>query len=60
MRIRRFIDLSISIEPDLPSDPQHMIPRIEYAGHEQGAKGMIDFFPGLKKRAVARWIGLGR
>jgi kynurenine formamidase len=57
MRIRRFIDLSISIEPDLPSDPQHMIPRIEYAGHEQGAKGMIDFFPGLKKEQLPSGLG---
>ena len=57
MRIRRFVDLSISIEPDLPSDPQHMIPRIEYAGHEQGAKGMIDFFPGLKKEQLPGGLG---
>lgn len=27
---RRIVDLSISIEPDLPSDPPMMIPQIDY------------------------------
>ncbi len=26
---KRYVDLSISIEPDLPSDPPMMIPKIE-------------------------------
>ena len=29
MAKKRFIDLSISIEPDLPSDPPVMIPKID-------------------------------
>ena len=27
---RRIVDLSISIEPDLPSDPPMMIPKIDF------------------------------
>ena len=30
MARKRFIDLSISIEPELPSDPPMMIPKIDY------------------------------
>jgi hypothetical protein len=30
MATKRFIDLSISIEPGLPSDPPMMIPKIDY------------------------------
>ena len=41
---KRFVDLSISIEPDLPSDPPIMIPKIDYIDHKQGAEQMKDFF----------------
>lgn len=43
----RFIDLSISIEPDLPSDPPMMIPKIDYVDHKMGAEQMKEFFPGV-------------
>ena len=46
---RRFIDLTIAIEPDLPSDPPMMIPKINYMDHDQGAESMTLFFPNLKK-----------
>jgi len=46
---RRIIDLSISIEPDLPSDPPMMIPKIDYINHEMGAEQMKDFYPGQKR-----------
>lgn len=49
MKKRRFIDLSIAIEPELPSDPPMMIPKIQYMGHDEGADTMQLFFPGLKK-----------
>jgi kynurenine formamidase len=48
MRNRRFLDLSIAIERDLPSDPAMMIPKIQYLDHEQGADSMKLFFPGLQ------------
>ena len=40
---RKIIDLSISIEPDLPSDPEMMIPKIDYIDHIQGAEQMEAF-----------------
>ena len=54
---RRIIDLSISIEPDLPSDPEMMIPRIDYIDHQQGAEQMEAFFPGLKKEQLPESLG---
>jgi len=41
---KRVVDLSISIEPDLPSDPPMMIPQIDYIDHAQGAEQMKEFF----------------
>ncbi len=46
---RRFVDLSISIEEGLPSDPPEMIPKIQYIDHETGAEHMKQFFPGVEK-----------
>ena len=54
---KRFVDLSISIEPDLPSDPPMMIPRIDYVGHAQGAEQMKDFFPGVTKEQLPGGLG---
>lgn len=41
------IDLSISIENDLPSDPPMMIPKIHYIEHDEGSAQMGLFFPGI-------------
>ncbi|MBA7682342.1 Kynurenine formamidase [subsurface metagenome] len=54
---KRFVDLSISIEPDLPSDPVIMIPKIEYIDHTQGAEQMKDFFPGITKEQLPGGLG---
>ncbi|MCP4109404.1 MAG: cyclase family protein [Desulfobacteraceae bacterium] len=54
---KRFIDLSISIEPDLPSDPPIMIPKIDYVDHTQGAEQMKDFFPGLELEQLPKSLG---
>ena len=54
---KRFDDLSIAIEPDLPSDPPMMIPKIDYIDHTQGAKQMRDFFPGLRKDQLPEGLG---
>ncbi|MGD9369674.1 MAG: cyclase family protein [Desulfobacteraceae bacterium] len=54
---RTLIDLSISIEPDLPSDPEMMIPKIEYIDHARGAQQMEAFFPGLKKEQLPEALG---
>lgn len=42
-----FIDLSIAIEADIPSDPPMMIPKIQYVSHDEGAEQMKLFFPGI-------------
>jgi kynurenine formamidase len=54
---KQLIDLSISIEPGLPSDPEMMIPRIEYVDHASGAKQMEEFFPGLTKEQLPGGLG---
>ena len=54
---KRFIDLSISIEADLPSDPPEMIPKVNYINHEMGAEQMTGFFPGLKKEQLPEGLG---
>jgi len=54
---RRFIDLSISIESDLPSDPPGLIPKIGYSDHASGANEMTRFFSGLKPEELPDGLG---
>ena len=54
---RRLIDLAIAIESGLPSDPEMMIPQIDYIDHTQGAEQMTQFFPGLKKEQLPDGLG---
>lgn len=54
---RKIIDLSIAIESGLPSDPEMMIPRIDYTDHAQGADQMTQFFPGLQKEQLPEGLG---
>ena len=53
----RFIDLSMSIEPVLPSDPPMMIPQINFVDHKMGAEQMRDFFPGVTKEDLPNGLG---
>jgi kynurenine formamidase len=57
MAHRRLVDLSVSIEAGLPSDPPLMIPRIDYVDHAQGADQMTEFFPGLRKDQLPDGMG---
>jgi len=57
MTKRRLVDLSIAIEPSLPSDPPMMIPRIDYVDHAEGATQMLDFFPGIRKDQLPGGLG---
>lgn len=57
MNKKRFVDLSISIESGLPSDPPMMIPRVDYIDHTLGTGSMLDFFPGLKKEQLPGEVG---
>ena len=54
---KRFVDLSIGIEPALPSDPPIMIPKIDYVDHAQGTEQMKDFFPGVSKEQLPDGLG---
>lgn len=57
MAQKRFIDLSISIEPDLPGDPPIMIPEVDYLDHSMGAGQMKDFYPGLEEKQLPNGLG---
>ena len=46
---RKFIDLSVSFQEGIKSDPDFMLPKINYHHHNETAEEMISFFPGLKK-----------
>ncbi|WP_296427637.1 cyclase family protein [Yoonia sp.] len=46
---RRFIDLSVALEADIQSDPDMMLPQIEYLAHDQTAGQVASFFEGLQK-----------
>ncbi len=57
MSSRRYVDLSISIEANIPSDPPMMIPNIQYVDHAAGAEQMKEFFPGLAKEQLPGGLG---
>jgi len=46
---RRFIDLSVALEAEIASDPEMMLPEIDYMTHEQTASQVMSFFPGLAR-----------
>ena len=46
---RRLVDLSVALEADIASDPDIMLPEIEYFDHKQTAQQVMDFFPGLAR-----------
>ena len=50
MKINQIVDLSVSLRGDIPSDPPGFIHEIEYADHKQGAKQMVQSFPGLSRK----------
>jgi kynurenine formamidase len=57
MKKPQLIDLSITIEPDLPSDPPMMVPQVEYVDHDTGAQQMEQFFPGLMRKDLPKGLG---
>jgi kynurenine formamidase len=54
---KRFVDLSIAIEPNLPSDPPDMRPQIEYQDHARGAERMQEYFPGVTTDQLPGGLG---
>ncbi len=47
--MKKFIDLSVSLEAGITSDPDFMLPKINYHHHQDTVEEIISFFPGLKK-----------
>ena len=45
----RFVDLSISLENDVLSDPPAFAPKIQYFTHDNTFEQIAPFFPGLKR-----------
>jgi len=52
-----FIDLGVTIENDIPSDPPNMIPKITYSDHKEGAGQMKLFFPGATDEDLPGGLG---
>ena len=57
---RKFLDLSVSLEEGIKSDPDFMLPKINYHHHKETAEEMMGFFPGLQKqiyqgKKVGQW-----
>ena len=46
---RRLIDISVTLESGIKSDPDFMVPKIDYATHEATTGDICAFFPGLTK-----------
>ncbi len=44
---RTIIDLSVSLQEGIPSDPAAFLPQIDRIGHRQGASQLASCFPGL-------------
>ena len=49
---RRIIDISVTLQADIASDPPGLIPRIKYFEHQGGAKEICRMFP----RARRPWM----
>lgn len=52
MEFKQFIDLSVSLENNLYSDPAPLLPKISYVDHNQSFQQMAHFFPGLTKEEL--------
>ena len=46
---RRYVDLSVPLEAGIVSDPDIMLPKIEYLTHKDTAEQVCSLFPGLSK-----------
>ena len=57
--MRKFIDLSIPLEAGIASDPEIMLPEIEYFSHKDTADQMVNFFPGMTTEELPSGEGWG-
>lgn len=44
----KIIDISVHLENSKFSDPPGLTPSLKYTDHDQTAKDVVKFFPGLK------------
>ena len=54
---RRLVDISVSLENDVPADPPDMRPRIDYIAHQEGASQIAANFPGLLPQDLPDGMG---
>jgi kynurenine formamidase len=47
---RKFIDISVPLENDVPADPPPFRPKITYINHQASAPQLLEIFPGLTRR----------
>jgi kynurenine formamidase len=56
---RRFIDISVPLE-DVPMNPEHHRPKIDYVGHDDSWSGFHRYYPGVPKEDIIdgkAWAG---
>src|SRR5690348_11737197 len=46
---RRFLDLSVPLENEVPADPPGLAPAIDYWDHYRSVPELLRFFPGLTR-----------
>ena len=49
---RRYVDLSVPLEAGIVSDPDIMLPKIEYLNHDDTAEQVCSLFPGMTKEQL--------
>ena len=54
---RRLIDLSVALETGIKSDPEFMLPKINYLTHQETAKDLCELFPGLVPNQLPEGMG---
>ena len=47
---RRLVDISVSLDAGIKSDPDFMLPKIDYHAHQGTAEQLCAFFPGLTRQ----------
>jgi len=55
--MKKYIDLSVPLEVGIQSDPEMMLPEINYLNHKETAEQVCSFFPGLKKNQLPNGEG---